>query len=226
VSFPLAGIYNSSSRHNVERDAFWESARANVLAGAARYANHPCVIAWDLSNEWLSFLDYGGGDPMAGSRRFKALADALTAFDPTRWIFFNGDEDLSGLHNTFSTHYMALNPISGFLFHGHSPYYPDAAFFRPLDHDFQPGERIRLNPYREVHWRHGEKVLMDTENLWKVSALMPPGPSRFADEDDVLSPAIDSGRGPVAWMWKLNVTSAAPPCATTRGSGPSPAAAT
>ncbi|MBM4040401.1 MAG: hypothetical protein FJ290_17985 [Planctomycetes bacterium] len=41
VSFPLAGIYNSSSRHNVERDAFWESARANVLAGAARTTAAP-----------------------------------------------------------------------------------------------------------------------------------------------------------------------------------------
>ena len=43
---------------------------------------------------------------------------------------------------------------------------------------------------------------MDTENLWKVSAYMPPGLSKFAGEEDVLGPGIDSGRGPIAWMWK------------------------
>ena len=36
---------------------------------------------------------------------------------------------------------------------------------------------------------------MDTENLWKVSAYMPPGPCKFVGEDDVLGPGIDSGRG-------------------------------
>ncbi len=46
---------------------------------------------------------------------------------------------------------------------------------------------------------------MDTENLWKVSAYMPPGLSKFVGEDDVLGPGIDSGRGPIAWMWKQNL---------------------
>ena len=35
-------------------------------------------------------------------------------------------------------------------------------------------------------WRYGENVLMNTENLWKVSAYMPPGLSKFVREDDVL----------------------------------------
>jgi hypothetical protein len=209
VSFALAAIFNSSSLHNVERDRFWEAARDNVLAGAARYGNHPSIIAWDLSNEWLSFLDYGGGDRRKGSKRFKALDDALKALDPSRWTFFDGDEDLQGLHDTFSTHYMLESanphPIYGFGFRGHSNYFPDGAFFHPLDRTLEPGQEVAVNVYRGTSWRVGEKPLMDTENLWKVSAYMPPGPCKFADEDDVLGPGIDCGRGPIAWMWKQNL---------------------
>ena len=209
VSYPLAAIFNSSSRHNVDRDLFWENARRNVLASAAYHANHPSIIAWDLSNEWLSFLDYGGGDPMKGARRFQALDRALKEYDPSRWTFFDGDEDLHGLHDVFSTHYMLESanphPISGFGFLGHSNYFPDGAFFRRLDQSFQPGQEISVNAYRRMAWRYGEKPLMNTENIWKVSAYMPPGPSKFVGEDDVLGPGIDSGRGPIAWMWKQNL---------------------
>ena len=209
VSFPLAAIFNSSSRHNVDRDVFWENCRANVLAGAARYGNHPCIIAWDLSNEWLSFLDYGGGDPLKAARRFQTLDRALKELDPSRWTFFNGDEDLHGLHDTFSTHYMLEStnphPIAGYGFRGHSNYFPDGAFYRPLDQTLGPGQPITVNAYRGTTWRTGEKVLMNTENLWKVDKYMPPGLSKFVDEDDVLGPGIDSGRGPIAWMWKQNL---------------------
>ena len=153
VSFPLAAIFNSSSLHNVERDRFWEAARDNVLAGAARYGNHPSIIAWDLSNEWLSFLDYGGGDRRKGSKRFKALDEALKSLDPSRWSFFDGDEDLQGLHDTFSAHYMLESanphPIHGFGFHGHSNYFPDGGLFRPLDRLPGPGEEVPVNVYGE-----------------------------------------------------------------------------
>jgi Tfp pilus assembly protein PilF len=34
---------------------------------------------------------------------------------------------------------------------------------------------------------------------------MPPGPSAVAGEDDVVSPAVDSSSGPIAWMWKTQI---------------------
>lgn len=205
ASWYLGGLGNTPSRHNVERDVFWETETQNVLAGAAQYANHACIIAWDLSNEWLSFLDYGGGDRMAGNRRFKAVADALSAYDPSRWIFFNGDRDLGGLHDTLAEHYM--NPYYGnFVMRGHSPYLPDSRFWRELDKDFKPGEAIVSCPiHADVLYRPWERVIMNTENLWKVDGLMPPGFTMVADEDDVLSPSIDSGRGPIVWLWKQNL---------------------
>ena len=209
ASEPVTGVFNSSSKHNVERDAFWETARRNLEVAVKRLQNHPCILAWDLSNEWLCFLEYSGGNRELGARRLRGLSEALWQYDPTRWTFYNGDEDLAGLHDNYSFHYIPEathpHPVAGFGMDGHSVYFPDGAFYRPLDRDFPPGEEITLNVYRGVSIRWGEKVVMDTENLWKVSAYMPPGLTKFAGEDDVLSPAVDSGAGPIAWMWKQNL---------------------
>jgi hypothetical protein len=211
VSEFLTGVFNSSSRHNVERDAFWDNARHNMLTHAKRMQNHPSIICWDMSNEWLSFLGYSGGDPLAGARRLKALSTELAKQDPTRWTFYNGDEDLHGLHDTYSGHYMLEatypGPMSGFRFNnGRSCYFPDAAFWRPLTGDFGPGQRIVLNvhsAHASIAW--GEKVVMNTENLWKTGSYMPPGFTRIVGEDDVLGPAVDGQGGPIAWFWKQNI---------------------
>lgn len=101
----VTGVFNSSSKHNVERDVFWDTARRNLEVAVKRLQNHPSILAWDLSNEWLCFRDYSGGDPKLGARRLRSLREALWQYDPTRWTFYNGDEDLAGLHDNYSFHY-------------------------------------------------------------------------------------------------------------------------
>jgi hypothetical protein len=194
----LSDITNTSSKHNVERDVFWETAAKNILAGAKRKQNHPSIIAWDLSNEWLGFLGYGGGDPMLGAKRFKKLSDTLKAQDPTRWTFFNGDGDLQGMHDVFSTHYMYPQPRKEHL----DAYMPDYAFWRPLDTDFKAGEDVMVCPNQNWAFKRGREVLWDSECLWKVGRQQPPGFTQFVGEEDVISPAIDACSGPVAWLWK------------------------
>ena len=200
--YTLGGLGNTPSRHNIERDVFWETERRNVLAGAAQFVNHPCLIAWDLSNEWLGYCVYSGGDPLFGARRFKTVADALMAYDPSRWIIFDGDGDLMGLWDTQAEHYMI--PYGNNDMRGHSGYLPDSRFWRQLDQDFKP-EEARSGYNRQVVYRTDKKVVMNTENSWKVDGLQPPGLSFVLDEDDVLSPAMDSGRGAALWYWKQNV---------------------
>ena len=200
--YTLGGLCNTPSRHNIERDVYWDAERKNVLAGAAQYVNHPCLIAWDLSNEWLSFCSYGGGDPLFGARRFKAVADSLMAYDPSRWIIFDGDGDLNGLWDTQAEHYMI--PWANNDMRGHSGYLPDSRFWRSLDQDFRP-EEARSGYNRQVVYRTDKKVVMNTENAWKVDGLQPPGLSFVLGDEDVLSPAIDSGRGAALWYWKQNV---------------------
>jgi hypothetical protein len=203
----LAGVANSGSKHNVDRDAFWDSARANVLAGAKRMQNHPCVIAWDLSNEWYGFLSYSGADPLLGAKRLRSLTEVLEVQDPTRWTFYNGDEDLSRLHYAFSGHYINHNGdvYDGYMMDGHSAYLPDGWFFRRLDEQFKVGQEVLVNPWRRTTVPWGKELLMNTENLWKTGGMMPPGPTRFEGEEDVLSPAVDHTSGAAAWMYKQNL---------------------
>ena len=224
----LADVTNSSSKHNVEREAFWDAARKNCLAAAKELQNHPSILAWDLSNEWLSFLGYSGGDGLLGARQLKSMTDVLAQQDPTRWTFYDGDEDLCGLHYNYASHYMMEgangNPVRDFGHNAYmtqagqrlkpagdkvppmmvSSYLPDGAFWRSLDHDFKDGEVVQVH-FTGKQFTYGSKVIMNTENLWKVDAYMPPGLSKFIGEDDVVSDAYDTGSGPVVWMWKQNM---------------------
>jgi len=205
----VSGLVNSSSKHNVARDAFWEVTRRNARAAVRRMWNHPSVIAWDLSNEWFCFAPYSGSDMELAARRFEGLSQSVRELDPTRWTFFNGDGDVGGLHDNISTHYMldGAHPgvISGFGFNGHSVYLPDGAFWRPLDRDFLRHEEVVIGFHQNEKFRYGSKVIMDTENLWKVGGYMPPGPSKVIGEEDVVSSCVDITSGPWVWMWKQNL---------------------
>ncbi len=193
-------LVNQPSKYNVESDPFWEAARTNALTTSRRLWNHPCIIAWDLSNEWYCYAGYFGADPDLMKKRFKSVSDAVEKRDSTRWTFFSSDGDIGGWHNTMSTHYMQAHRVEagGFDFDGHSAYLPDGSFFRTLDRDFRPGEEIAAWPDK---YRLGSKPLMDTEDVWGVSGELPPGTSRFVGEDAVLSPSVGSA-GPIIWMWK------------------------
>jgi hypothetical protein len=162
--------------------------------------NHPSILAWDLSNEWLCYLFYTSSDMMLGAKRMMTLTDTIRKQDPTRWTLYNSDGDLRGLLDNAAWHYMG--PYGVNRMRGHSDYFPDGAFWRELHQDFEPGKPIPASTGSETLLKPYEKVIMDTEYLWKVGGLMPPGLSRYVGEEDVLSPAIDSGAGPVAWFWK------------------------
>ncbi len=199
------GIANTPSQHNVESDKFWKTAEQNNIAALKVKQNSPHLIAWDISNEWLCFLS---GDGMKGAKRFKALSDAIRTYDPTRWTLANGEGDLHGLLDNHSFHYMNhyFGPPDEYTMNGRTLYSPDSAFWRSLDRQFKPGEETRYCPLYDVMLNPDKKVIMDTEFLWKSGGVyMPPGPTRVVGEDDVISPAVDSSSGPIAWMWKTEI---------------------
>ena len=78
----LGGLGNASSRHNSEREVFWENENKNVVAGMKQYLNHPCLIAWDLGNEWT--CDPYNDDPRS-ARRLQKAGEAVLAYDPRGW---------------------------------------------------------------------------------------------------------------------------------------------
>jgi hypothetical protein len=203
----ITSLGNTGTRHAVERDAFWEAVETNALRTAMSVINHPSIMRWDMSNEWLIFLY--GGDPMQGARRFKQASDIVRAFDPTRWTTFGADGDVMGLMDHFDFHYMTPYFQDGPghpRMRGHSAYLPDGRFWRELQSDFQPGQGIPLSPHRkDVILRPDKKMVFERECLWKVGDLMPPGTTAFAGENAVLWPAWDAASGPSLWMWKQEV---------------------
>ncbi len=203
----MTEIRNNMSQHNATREQFWQAATSNALVAMKPWRNRPSVQAWDLSNEWLCFAAPLVNDIMIPARHMKRLSDSLRAADPTRFTFFNGDEDLRGLLDNFSFHYITpYSDAQGFGMRGNSEYYPDAEFWRPLDRHFRPGEDVPLCPFHpHVILSRDQKVMMNNEHLWKCGTLMPPGTTRWGGEDVVLSPAVDNASGPIAWMWKLKI---------------------
>ena len=204
----MTELRNNMSQHNAESEIFWETAEKNAIVAMKSWRNHPSVQAWDLSNEWLCFAAPLVNDIMVPARHFKHLSDAVRAADPSRFTFFNGDEDLRGLLDNFSFHYMSPYwDNKGFGMRGHSEYFPDGEFWRPLNRHFKPGEEVPFNPFHaDVILCRDKKVIMDNEYLWKCGdVFMPPGPTQWVGEDDVLSPAVDGASGPIAWMWKTKL---------------------
>ena len=67
ASDAITGVYNQPSDHNVRREVYWQTAETNMVACLKRRMNHPCIVAWDLSNEWYCFLPYCGSDMKAGT---------------------------------------------------------------------------------------------------------------------------------------------------------------
>jgi hypothetical protein len=199
---PVSGLINSSSRHNVERDLFWQSAKTNAVEHLKGWINHPSVVAWDLSNEWLCFTDTYGADPMFPGRRFKDFSDHVRAYDPTRWTLGNGEGDFMGLLDNHCFHYLTPSlGAEGAL--GHLPCLPDAEFWRPLDRHFRPDEGV---PRDSIHsgtiLRPDLKVIFNSEHLWKVNETMPPGLTEVCGESDLLGWAIDTASPAASWFWK------------------------
>jgi hypothetical protein len=201
----ITGFHNSSSRYNLESDSYWGTGQTNAVQHLKQWINHPSIIAWDLSNEWLCFMDAYAPDPLLPGKRFKGVSDYVRAYDPTRWTLGNAEGDFMGLLDNHCYHYMDPSQGAERLL-GHMPCLPDAQFWRPLDRHFKPGEGVPLSPMKTgTTLRSDRKPIINSEHLWKVGETMPPGLTEVCGESDLLGWAIDSASGPALWFWKMQV---------------------
>ena len=166
----LGGLGNASSSHNSEREVFWKNENRNVVAGMKQYLNHPCLIAWDLANEWN--CDPYNDDPLSGARRLQKAGEAVLAYDPSRLVIFDGCGDLMGLWNINVGHYPSK--FSGqYLMDGHSSYLPDSCYWRPLGQDFKPGEDVQAwLPNPKAFYRPGQTS--PHEHRGRMESVGPP----------------------------------------------------
>jgi len=200
----ISGLINNSSRHNVESDNFWESAKKNGVEHLKGVINHPSIVAWDLSNEWLDNTDKYGPDPMLPGKRFKNFSDHIRAYDPTRWTLGNAEGDFMGLHDNYCFHYLTPRVgIEGKL--GHLTCLPDSEFWRTFDRNFRPNEEIERDPLHGTILHPYKKVIFNSEHLWKVGETMPPAISEVCGESDLLGWAIDDASPAASWFWKQRV---------------------
>ena len=197
-------LTNSPSRHNLEREQYWESAKQNAVEHVKMWINHPSVVGWDISNEWLAYMGSYAPDPMLPGKRFKDVSDFVRAYDPTRWTLGNAEGDFMGLLDNHSYHYM--DPTAwGDAAMGHTSYLPDGQFWRSLDRHFKPDEGILLSHVHPSTLRPDLKVIMNNEHLWKCGMSMAPGMTEVCGERDFLGYAIDSASPTASWYWKMRI---------------------
>ena len=204
----MSGLVNTPSKYNVASDLFWKTTEGNTLVAIKRAWNHPCIIAWDLSNEWYTYarLHRRGHEPLR-----QAFHGTQPCGRKSRPLAMDVLQRRLRHRRTAQCDRVALpagsrggDPRSGFAFSGHSSYFPDGAFLHPLDKEIHSGDALAVDISAYKPYKLGTKVLADTENQWKVAGYQPPGSCKFMDEEAVVSPAVEACAGPVIWMWKQN----------------------
>ncbi len=94
-----SGIYGSSGNYAVAADDFWANCADHLTARVLRDRNHPSVIAWSAENEVLAAFGKSWAPQVA------ALKPVVTALDPTRPVYFEGDGDSATAGDFEATHY-------------------------------------------------------------------------------------------------------------------------
>ena len=204
----ITALSNTASRHNVERDAFWEAAEKNAMRAAWERINSPSVARWGMSNEWLLYLH--GGNPEQAADRFKKLSDIVRAFDPTRWTTFGAEGDVRGRMDHFDFHYMTpyfINAPGHPRMRGVHAYYPDGEFWRELHEATIPADGVPLCPLKsDIILRPDQKMVFEREYLWRSGDLMrPSGIGEYLGEKATAFSAWGAAAGPALWMWKQKI---------------------
>jgi len=98
----------SGPASKMESNPFWEAARDERADHIAALVEHPCIIAWDLSNEWYCYAGYFGADPDLMKKRFKSVSDAVEKRIPPAGRFSAVTETSAVGTTPCPTHYMQL----------------------------------------------------------------------------------------------------------------------
>jgi len=94
-----SGIYGSSGNYALNADDFWANCADHLTERVLRDRNHPSVFAWSAENEMLAAFGKSWTSQVA------ALKPIVTALDPTRPVYFEGDQDPQSAGDLESTHY-------------------------------------------------------------------------------------------------------------------------
>ena len=105
VGLPIieeSAIWCFARNYALERDEFWQNARAHWRGIVRRDKNHPSVVMYSIENE---ILHVGGDRVPETEKRLGDLGRFVKALDPTRPIMYDGDEDPDGAADVINLHY-------------------------------------------------------------------------------------------------------------------------
>jgi hypothetical protein len=161
-----SGIYGSSGNYALSSEDFWAHCADHLAARVLRDRNHPSVFAWSAENEVLAAFGQSWAAKVA------ALKPVVTALDPTRPVYFEGDGDPLSDGDLESTHYPLEITTSGTAI-------PESAYA------LAPGQ-ARANFWdRKKPMLIGEFSSMYYATPSQVSAVG--GPATYADLDGLWS---------------------------------------
>jgi len=168
---PMAGLtfHDSASKEKI----FWKNITTYFKDFVKAYRNHPSIIMWDTSVEWVQ--SSGGGE-----QELMRLEELSRKIDPTRPVYHSGSGALNGRSETISLHYpheysKAVGGVGSFTTFPNTVYWLEGA----------KTVRSAYNPYSE---KLGKKPLLITESGMPYMYMGGPDGLSFAWGDEAYKP--------------------------------------
>ena len=161
-------------------DIFWDKACEYDIEMIKGMWNHPCIVTWYLSNEFM------GQSYEKNGNRLKTLGEKIQDVDDTRIIEFGCDLDLHGASEIISTHY----PVEKDALRKADVYFPEAAYWRNFKQSFEPGMKVPAGMCKcvanvagesPVTW--GYRPIIVNETCWIGFFNSPDGFTKFFSDN-------------------------------------------
>lgn len=174
-----------ATRQMIESDEFWNNAGRFAQELIRGLRNHPSIVTWYLSNEFMA-----ASEPQ-NLQRLQQLGRAAQEADTTRILEFGCDLDLGGFSQVISTHY----PVDISALRDEKAVFPEGAYWRRWAHPLEPGDKVPSGIVRRVAnvkadspitW--GNKPIVVNETLWISFFLPPDGLTRLLGDRPYASP--------------------------------------
>jgi len=166
-------------------DEFWENESRWVKEVIKSLRNHPSIVTWYLSNEFMA------ASFKKNRERLLSVGKAALEVDDTRIIEFGCDLDLGGLSPIISTHY----PVDLRGIREDKAYFPLAAYWRYFGEEFKQGMKIPAGQIKNVAnvigtspITYGYKPIVINESCWVLFFAPPNGLTKIMGEKVYESP--------------------------------------
>jgi hypothetical protein len=192
---------NEGSWKKINNQTYWDDAKQSLVELIWTVGLHPCVVAWQLSNESYHYTPYFTGvqaQDKLGERIYSVIQHMRKEISPAIWCIADGDEDLGGRLDFCSFHYLnhggsfydfrktVMNntaETAGIAEFAHYP--PDCFYLNGAAEIPRKGTRLLMNP----DWVYGANACGDTESFWMTGLANGAANAKYIGDRAVVSTA-------------------------------------